>query len=190
MPWTPSFTRWPPASSESRWKSFFVAGSVALHLRRIVRASPAPSSTWRPLEMQNTQQKWLYSGRLWQIWITSMGEWACTPVITIIFIQNSEWWLYLENFKKVHSMWKATPLGHVALPAFSCQIWALDLQHTPPNIMSGIQPSRHACSSSQKLWKKKSDDYTRHSTDSVFCVGDQRDRNNVVYTRKDRMSVL
>uniref|UniRef100_A0A673L8E0 Relaxin family peptide receptor 2a n=1 Tax=Sinocyclocheilus rhinocerous TaxID=307959 RepID=A0A673L8E0_9TELE len=36
--------------------------------------SPAPPSTWRPLEMQNTPQKCPCHDCLWQTWITNMGE--------------------------------------------------------------------------------------------------------------------
>uniref|UniRef100_A0A8C1W3H8 Relaxin family peptide receptor 2a n=1 Tax=Cyprinus carpio TaxID=7962 RepID=A0A8C1W3H8_CYPCA len=38
-----------------------------------VRVSPAPLSIWRPLEMQNTPQKFPCHECLWQTWITNMG---------------------------------------------------------------------------------------------------------------------
>uniref|UniRef100_A0A671NKW0 Relaxin receptor 2-like n=1 Tax=Sinocyclocheilus anshuiensis TaxID=1608454 RepID=A0A671NKW0_9TELE len=44
------------------------------HQRKTVRVSPAPPSTWRPLEMQNTPQKFPCHNCLWQTWITNMGE--------------------------------------------------------------------------------------------------------------------
>uniref|UniRef100_A0A673MI16 Relaxin receptor 2-like n=1 Tax=Sinocyclocheilus rhinocerous TaxID=307959 RepID=A0A673MI16_9TELE len=39
-----------------------------------VRVSPAPPSTWRPLAMLNTLQKFPCHDCLWQTWITNMGE--------------------------------------------------------------------------------------------------------------------
>lgn len=65
VPWTPSCTRSPPASSESRWRFYSAAGRGDTPWRKTAKASPPPRSLWRRHERLTARRQPTSSSCLW-----------------------------------------------------------------------------------------------------------------------------